>query len=125
VRTILHRAAAAPDELEPIRFSQFNTTAASTGSVPLHTDVNLIECFFSILSKQGFVQSVQHSRQDLKELLNRFIASYNETCNPFTWTKGSEHLQRNIETTKEYQALHPRKPRRRRAKRRKVDSIKN
>src|SRR6202007_688325 len=46
-------------------------------------------------------------------------------CNPFTWTKGPQHLQRIIETTKDYQALHPKKPRRRRAKRKKVDSIRN
>jgi transposase len=93
---------------------------------PTHASwVNLIECFFSILSKQGLAHSVQHCKQDLKELLNRFIANYNETCNPFTWTKGPEHLQRIIETTKEYQALHPRKPRRRRAKRKKANSIKD
>lgn len=93
---------------------------------PTHASwVNLIECFFSILSKQGLAHSVQHSRQELKELLNRFIDSYNGTCNPFTWTKGPEHLRRIIETTKEYQALHPRKPRRRRAKRKKADSIKD
>jgi transposase len=91
---------------------------------PTHASwVNLIECFFSILSKQGLAHSVQHCKQDLKELLNRFIANYNETCNAFTWTKGPEHLQRIIKTTKEYQALHPRKPRRRRAKRKKADSI--
>jgi transposase len=93
---------------------------------PTHASwVNLIECFFSILSKQGLAHSIQHSKRDLKELLNRFLTSYNETCNPFTWTKGPEHLQRIIESTKEYQALHPRKPRRRRAKRKKNDSIKN
>jgi transposase len=93
---------------------------------PTHASwVNLIECFFSILSKQGLAHSVQHSKQELKELLSRFIASYNETCNPFTWTKGPEHLQRIIETTKQYQELHPRKPRRRRTKRKKTDSIKN
>src|SRR5947208_6630266 len=92
---------------------------------PTHASwVNLIECFFSILSKQGLAHSVQHSKQDLKKLLNRFIASYNETCDPFTWTKGPEHLQRIIETTKEYQALHPRKPRRPRAQRRKAHSRK-
>ncbi len=92
---------------------------------PTHASwVNLIECFFSILSKQGLAHSVQHSKRDLKELLSRFITSYNETCNPFTWTKGPEHLQRIIEKTKDYQALHPRKPRRR-AKRKKTHSINN
>lgn len=92
---------------------------------PTHASwVNLIECFFSILSKQGLAHSVQRSKKDLKELLQRFLASYNTNCGPFTWTKGPEHLQRIIETTKEYQAAHPRKPRRR-GKRKKSDSIKN
>ncbi len=93
---------------------------------PTHASwVNLIECFFSILSKQGLAHSVQHSKQDLKELLHRFLASYNQTCNPFTWTKGPEHLQHIIETTKDYQALHPKKPRRRRAKPKKADSTRD
>ena len=93
---------------------------------PTHASwVNLIECFFSILSKQALAQSVQHSKRDLKDLLHRFLANYNETCSPFTWTKGPEQLQRIIETTKQYQAAHPRKPRRRKAKAKKTDSIKN
>ena len=93
---------------------------------PTHASwVNLIECFFSILGKQGLAHSVQRSKQDLKDLLHRFLASYNATCSPFTWTKGPEQLQRIIETTKQYQAAHPRKPRHRRAKPKKTDSIKN
>jgi len=93
---------------------------------PTHASwVNLIECFFSILSKQGLAHSVQRSKQDLKDLLQRFLASYNDTCGPFTWTKGPAQLQRIIETTTDYQAAHPRKPRRRRAKRKKTDTINN
>lgn len=93
---------------------------------PTHASwVNLVECFFSILSKQALAHSVQRSKQDLKDLLRRFLASYNANCGPFTWTKGPEQLQRIIETTKDYQAAHPRKPRRRRAKRKRADSIKN
>jgi transposase len=85
---------------------------------PTHASwVNLIECFFSILSKQGLAHSVQRSKRDLKDLLNRFLANYNATCGPFTWTKGPEHLQHIIETTKQYQATHPRKPRRKRSRR--------
>lgn len=93
---------------------------------PTHASwVNLIECFFSILSKQGLAHSVQRSKQDLKELIQQFIASYNANCGPFTWTKGPEQLQRIIETTKEYQATHPKKPRRRRAKPKNSDSKRN
>lgn len=93
---------------------------------PTHASwVNLIECFFSILSKQGLAHSIQRSKRDLKDLLQRFLASYNATCGPFTWTKGPEQLQRIIETTKQYQATHPRKPRRKRPHRRAKHSIKN
>ena len=93
---------------------------------PTHASwVNLIECFFSILSKQGLAHSIQRSKPDLKDLLQRFLASYNATCGPFTWTKGPEQLQRIIETTKQYQATHPRKPRRKRPHRRAKHSIKN
>lgn len=92
---------------------------------PTHASwVNLIECFFGILSKQGLAHSAQRSKQDLKNVLVRFLESYNATCSLFTWTKGPEHLQRIIETTKDYQTAHPRKPRRRTAKLEKSDSIK-
>jgi hypothetical protein len=53
--------------------------------MPTHASwVNLIECFFSILSKQGLAHSVQRSNPDLKGLLQRFLANYNQTCGPFT-----------------------------------------
>lgn len=54
-----------------------------------------------------------------------FIAAYNAHCGPFTWTKGPEQLQRIIETSKEYQVAHAKKPRRRRTKRKKSDFMKN
>lgn len=83
---------------------------------PTHASwANLIECFFSILGKQGLAHSVHHSRRELKESIERFIAHYNQNCSPFTWTKGPEKLQRIIETTRAYQAAHP--PKRRRRKR--------
>ena len=93
---------------------------------PTHASwVNLIECFFSILTKQGLAHSVQRSKKDLKDLLQRFLTQYNSNCSPFTWTKGPEQLQRIIETTKQYQVEHPRKPRRRRNRRKKPGSIKD
>jgi len=104
------------------RFSQ----AASPRALPLtptHTSwVNLVECFFSILGKQALSQSVHTSKHQLKEFLLNYIARNNQNPRPFVWTKGPEKLQRIIEATKEYQAAHPRKPRRRRATR---NNIKN
>src|SRR5215467_582661 len=82
---------------------------------PTHASwVNMVECFFSILGKQALSQSVHTSKRQLKEFLLNYIARNNENPRPFVWTKGPEKLQRIIEATKEYQAAHPRKPRRRR-----------
>jgi transposase len=84
---------------------------------PTHASwVNLAECFFSILTRRGLQQSVHRSRRELKEYLLEFIAHYNETCSPLVWTKGPEQLQHIIATTRDYQAAHPRKPRRQRRK---------
>jgi transposase len=81
---------------------------------PTHASwVNLVECFFSILGKQGLTQSVHTSKRQLKEFLLDFIARNNENPRPFVWTKGPEKLQRIIEATKQYQAAHPGKPRKR------------
>src|SRR6266478_8320143 len=90
---------------------------------PTHASwVNMIECFFSILGKRGLSQSVHTSKRQLKEFLLNYIVQNNKNPKPFVWTKGPEKLQRIIEATKEYQAAHPRKLRKRR---RKAHSIKN
>jgi transposase len=82
---------------------------------PTHASwLNLMEVFFSILSKRGLSQSVQHSKRDLREFLLKYIENYNQDPSPFTWTKGPEKLQRIIEATKAYQAAHPPKRKRRR-----------
>jgi transposase len=91
---------------------------------PTHASwMNLIECFFSLLTRQGLQQSVHHSKQELKQYLKQFIEHYNQSCTPFVWTRGPEHLQKIIEATKEFQAAHPRPPRRSRKK--SDDSINN
>jgi transposase len=81
---------------------------------PTHASwMNMIECFFSILTKQALTQSVQRSKKDLKDFLLRYLKKYSQSPTPFTWTKGPEHFQRIIEATKEYQAAHPKKPKQR------------
>ena len=78
--------------------------------------MNMIECFFSILTRQALTHSVQRSKKDLKELLHRYLNKYSENPTPFTWTKGPEHFQRIIEATKQYQAAHPKQPRKKKAR---------
>ena len=78
--------------------------------------MNMIECFFSILSRQGLSQSVHRSKRELKQYLLRYLKKYSENPRPFTWTKGPEQLQRIIEATKEYQAAHPKQPKQRKTR---------
>ena len=77
--------------------------------------MNMIECFFSILTRQALTHSVQRSKQDLKDLLLQYLNEYSQNPTPFTWTKGPEHFRRIIEATKEYQAANPKKLRQRKA----------
>jgi transposase len=78
---------------------------------PTHASwMNMVECFFSILTRQALRQSVHRSKKDLKEFLIRYLKKYSENPTPFTWTKGPAHLQRIIEATREYQIAHPKKP---------------
>jgi hypothetical protein len=84
--------------------------------------LTIVECFFSILGKQGLSQSVHTSKRHLKEFLLNYITQNNKNPKPFVWTKGPEGLQRIIEVTKEYQAAHPRKLRKGRCK---AHSVKN
>jgi hypothetical protein len=67
--------------------------------------VTMIECFFSILGKQGLSQSVHTSKHQLKEFLLNYIAQNNKHPKPFVWTKGPEKLQRIIEATKNIRRL--------------------
>lgn len=83
--------------------------------------MNMIECFFSILTRQALTQSVHRSKKDLKEFLLQYLKKYSQNPTPFTWTKGPEHFQRIIEATREYQAANPKKPR----QSRKPNTLKN
>src|SRR6266699_6944453 len=63
-------------------------------STPTHASwVNMVECFFSILGKQGLSQSGHTSKRQLKEFLLDYIARNNENPRPFVWTKGPHKLE--------------------------------
>lgn len=71
---------------------------------PTHASwTNLIECFFSILTRQGLQQAVHKSGKELERFLKAYFTEYNKHCQPFVWTKGPEKLQRIIELTHAYQ----------------------
>ena len=89
--------------------------------------MNLIECFFSILGKQGLSHRVDRSKSSLRTFLRQYLEKYNETSVPFTWTKGPEKLQRIIEATKaaHHNGQLPKRKPRKRTRRPSVNNIKN
>jgi hypothetical protein len=46
--------------------------------------MNMVECFFSILTRQALTQSVQCSKKVLKELLLGYLKKYSENPRPST-----------------------------------------
>ena len=71
---------------------------------PTHASwTNLIECFFSIMTKQGLQQAVHQSTKELAHFIRRYIKEYNNRCGPFTWTAGPTKLRKIIQLTKRFQ----------------------
>lgn len=71
---------------------------------PTHASwVNLVECFFSILTRRGLQHAVHRSVRHLEKFLDDFVQQYNKTCGPMIWTKGPEKLHRIIKLTEAFQ----------------------
>jgi len=49
--------------------------------------LNLVEVFFSIITRQAIRRGTFVSVKDLIAAIRRFIDGWNERCHPFTWTK--------------------------------------
>jgi transposase len=49
--------------------------------------LNLVEAFFSIITRQALRRGHFPTVADLIAAIERFIAAWNERCTPFTWTK--------------------------------------
>ena len=55
---------------------------------PTHASwLNQIECWFSILSRRALRGASFTSPQQVREAIDRFIATYNQNAVPFEWTK--------------------------------------
>ncbi len=53
--------------------------------------MNQIEVWFSILTVRVLRNESFTSPKELRNAIDRFIASYSEDCNPFQWTKEKVH----------------------------------
>ena len=62
--------------------------------------LNLVECFFSIITRQAIRRGTYTSVADLTDAIEAYIDGWNEQAHPFTWTKTADELLRKIESAK-------------------------
>lgn len=54
--------------------------------------MNLVECWFSILTRQQIRRGVYHDVPELIAAIERFIDGYNRRARPFAWTKSADDI---------------------------------
>jgi transposase len=54
--------------------------------------LNLVEVFFSIITRQAIRRGSFGSVQDLTTAISGFIDGWNDRCHPFTWTKTADEI---------------------------------
>lgn len=62
--------------------------------------LNLVECFFSIITRQAIRRGTFTSVADLTTAIENYIDGWNDRATPFTWTKPADELLAKIETAK-------------------------
>jgi len=61
--------------------------------------LNLVETFFSIITRQAIHRGSFDSVQDLIDRIRTFINAWNERCTPFVWTKTPDNILAKAQTT--------------------------
>jgi transposase len=54
--------------------------------------LNMVEIFFSIITRQAIRRGSHRSVRDLITAIENFIDGWNDRCHPFTWTKTADEL---------------------------------
>lgn len=62
--------------------------------------LNLVECFFSIITRQAIRRGTFTSVEDLVATIEAYIDGWNETSHPFTWTKPADEIITKIKSAK-------------------------
>ena len=58
--------------------------------------MNLVEVFFSIITRQAIRRGTFRSVPDLIAAIRRFIDGWNERCQPFSWTKTADEILTHV-----------------------------
>ena len=62
--------------------------------------LNLVECFFSIITRQAIRRGTFTSVADLTAAIEAYIDGWNEHATPFAWTKPADEVLAKIESAK-------------------------
>ena len=62
--------------------------------------LNMVEIFFGIITRQAIRRGTFRSVKELTGAIGAFIDSYNDRCQPFTWTKDADELLAKIRPSK-------------------------
>jgi transposase len=62
--------------------------------------LNMVEIFFGIITRQAIRRGTFTSVKELTATIGRFIDTYNDRCQPFTWTKDAGELLAKIRPSK-------------------------
>jgi transposase len=54
--------------------------------------LNMVEIFFRIITRHAIRRSTLRSVHELTDAIRRFIDTYNERAQPFTWTKTADQI---------------------------------
>ena len=68
--------------------------------------LNLVECFFSIITRQAIRRGTYRSVKELTAKIGAFIDGWNERCQPFVWTKSADELLAKVRRKETSQAEH-------------------
>ena len=62
--------------------------------------LNLVECFFSIITRQAIRRGSFTSVRELTAAIGAFTGSWNEHPHPFAWTKDADEILAKIKRAK-------------------------
>jgi transposase len=62
--------------------------------------LNLVECFFSVITRQAIRRGTFASVRELTATIGAFIDGWNDHPRPFTWTKDADEILASIERAK-------------------------
>ena len=62
--------------------------------------LNLVECFFSVITRQAIRRGSFTSVRQLTQAIGAFIDNWNDHPKPFAWTKDADEILASIQRAK-------------------------